>query len=451
MPPFWLLGAHEQIYVADFYRGKQVTMVIGYGPGGGYDIYGRIMAKYIGRHIPGNPTVIVQNMPGAGSMRATNYLYEVAPKDGTVIGTFARNMPLIGLLKTNSNIRFDPLKFTWLGSPSSYEDNSYLLWVRKDTRFKTIEDVLKDEEPKVVLGGTAEGATGNDIALLLQDVLGLKVKLIPGYADSGAINLAIERKELDGRFVGLSSLSSTKPDWLTPNGSVRPLLQFARRTRHPDYPNVPTARELRGKGSAGARDYRDCGDALHPVEAVRRAARRSGRPREGAAGGFQCRQCRSGIYRGSKEARHRHQPDRRAGRDGNPRPPVESPAGSPGVHPQAREAAGRWRRLANPSKARRTLSPFPLEPRADGFRNYVNSKKLQFMAPTEALVDRAALLRLTAPETTVLIGGLRVLGADFGDSKHGVLTKQLGKLTNDFFVNLPRHEHAVAPGRRQCV
>ena len=230
--------------VADFYRGKQVTIVIGYGPGGGYDIYGRMMAKYIGRHIPGNPTVIVQNMPGAGSMRATNYLYEIAPKDGTVIGTFARNMPLIGLLKTNSNIRFDPRRFTWLGSPSSYEDDSYLLWVRKDTRFRTVADVLKDEEPKVILGGTAEGATGNDIALLLQDVLGLKIKLIPGYADSGAINLAIERKELDGRFVGLSSLSSTKPDWLTPNGSVRPLLQFARRTRHPDYPDVPTAREL---------------------------------------------------------------------------------------------------------------------------------------------------------------------------------------------------------------
>ena len=230
--------------VADFYRGKQLTMVIGYGPGGGYDIYGRIMAKYIGRHIPGNPTVIVQNMPGAGSMRATNYIYEVAPKDGTHIATFARNMPLIGLLKTNPNIRFDPRKFTWLGSPSSYGDDAYLLWVRKDSRFKSIKDVMKPGEPKLVLGGTAEGATGNDISLLLRDVLGLNIQLIPGYADSGALNLAIDRKELDGRFVGISSVTSTKAEWLTPEANVKPLMQFARRTRHPDYPDIPTAREL---------------------------------------------------------------------------------------------------------------------------------------------------------------------------------------------------------------
>jgi tripartite-type tricarboxylate transporter receptor subunit TctC len=230
--------------VADFYRGKQLTMVIGYGPGGGYDIYGRVVAKYLGKHLPGSPTVVVQNMPGAGSMRATNYLYEVAPKDGTVIGTFARNMPLIGLLKSNPNIRFDPRKFTWLGSPSTYGDDAYILWARKDTRFKNVADVVRDEEPRIVLGATGEGGTGNDISLLLKDVLGLKIKLIPGYADSGAINIAIERKELDGRFVGISSLSSTKPDWLAPDSIVRPLLQFARRTRHPDYKNIPTAREL---------------------------------------------------------------------------------------------------------------------------------------------------------------------------------------------------------------
>ena len=246
----FLVGEARADAVADFYRGKQLTMVIGYGPGGGYDIYGRIMAKYIGRHLPGNPTVVVQNMPGAGSLRATNYLYEVAPKDGTYIGTFARNMPLIGLLKTNPNIRFDPLKFTWLGSPSTYEDDSYILWARKDTRFQTIDDVLKDEEPRIVLGATGEGGTGNDISILLKDILGLKIKLIPGYSDSGTINLAIERKELDGRFVGISSLSSTKPDWLKPDGPVRPLLQFARRTRHPDYPNIPTARELAKDGRA---------------------------------------------------------------------------------------------------------------------------------------------------------------------------------------------------------
>ncbi len=238
--------------VADFYKGKQLTMVIGYSPGGGYDIYGRIMAKYIGRHLPGNPTVVVQNMPGAGSLRAANYLYEVAPKDGTQIGTFGRDVPLVGILEHNSNVRFDPRKFTWLGSPSSYGNDAYFLWIRKDSRFKTMEDILKPGENKVVIGGTAEGGTSNDVALLLRDTLGLNLKLINGYADSAGLNLAVERGEVDGRFVGLSSLSSTKADWLTPNAIVKPLLQFARTTRHPDYPDIPTARELAPNDKARA-------------------------------------------------------------------------------------------------------------------------------------------------------------------------------------------------------
>src|SRR5262245_13028641 len=94
--------------VADFYRGKQVNLIVGYGPGGGYDTYARLLARHFGRFIPGNPNVIVQNMPGAGSLRAVNYLYNIAPRDGTTIGTFARNMPLIGLLGGNSNVQFNP-------------------------------------------------------------------------------------------------------------------------------------------------------------------------------------------------------------------------------------------------------------------------------------------------------------------------------------------------------
>src|SRR5262245_31038741 len=108
------LPAHAD-EVADFYKGKQVSIVVGYGPGGGYDIYARVLARHLGRFIPGNPSVIVQNMPGAGSLRAVNYLYRVAPKDGTVIAMFSRNMPLIGLLGGNANAKFDPRLFTWLG------------------------------------------------------------------------------------------------------------------------------------------------------------------------------------------------------------------------------------------------------------------------------------------------------------------------------------------------
>jgi tripartite-type tricarboxylate transporter receptor subunit TctC len=230
--------------VADFYKSKSVQLVVGYGPGGGYDVYARIVARYIGKYIPGNPTLVVVNMPGAGSLRATNFLYTTAPKDGLTIGAFARDMPLMGILGGNSNVQFDPRKFTWLGSASSSANDSYLLFARTDAEVKSIADALRPGGPALVLAGTAEGATGNDVAVLLRDTIGLNVKIITGYPDSGAIFLAVDRKEVDGRFVGLSAVSSSKADWLKPDASVRVLLQFGRAERHKLFPDAPTAREL---------------------------------------------------------------------------------------------------------------------------------------------------------------------------------------------------------------
>jgi tripartite-type tricarboxylate transporter receptor subunit TctC len=230
--------------VADFYKGKAVQLVVGYGPGGGYDVYARVVARYLGKFIPGTPTVVVVNMPGAGSLRAANYLYNTAPKDGTVIGAFARDMPLMGVLGDNSNVQFDARKFNWLGSVSSAQNDAYLLLVRKDAPVHAIEDARRPGGPQLILGGTAEGATGNDVSILLRDTLGLNLKLITGYPDSGALFLAVDRKEAEGRFVGLSAVQSTKSDWLKPDGPVHALLQFARVTRHPLFPDVPTAREL---------------------------------------------------------------------------------------------------------------------------------------------------------------------------------------------------------------
>jgi tripartite-type tricarboxylate transporter receptor subunit TctC len=230
--------------VADFYKGKSMQLVVGYGPGGGYDVYARIVARYIGKYIPGNPSVVVVNMPGAGSLRATNFLYTTAPKDGLTIGAFARDMPLMGILGGNSNVQFDPRKFTWLGSASSSANDSYLLFARNDAEVKSIADALRPGGPALVLAGTAEGATGNDVAVLLRDTIGLNVKIITGYPDSGAIFLAVDRKEVDGRFVGLSAVSSSKGDWLKPGGPVRVLLQFGRAERHKLFPDAPTAREL---------------------------------------------------------------------------------------------------------------------------------------------------------------------------------------------------------------
>jgi tripartite-type tricarboxylate transporter receptor subunit TctC len=238
--------------VADFYRGKQVNLVVGYGPGGGYDIYARLLARHLGRFIPGAPNVIVQNMPGAGSLRAVNYLYKVAPKDGTVIALFSRNMPLIGLLGGNANAKFDPRRFTWLGSTSSFVNDAYILIVRKDAPVKSIDEARRHDLPPLVLGGTAEGATGNDVPIILRDTIGLHVKQVVGYPDSTAIFLAIERGEVHGRTVDLSSVKSVKPEWLKPDSGYRVLVQFARMTRHQDFPDVPTARELAKNDAARA-------------------------------------------------------------------------------------------------------------------------------------------------------------------------------------------------------
>src|SRR5262245_35574356 len=238
--------------VADFYKGKQINLIVGYGPGGGYDIYARLLARHFGRFVPGAPNIIVQNMPGAGSLRAVNYLYNVAPKDGSAIAMFSRNMPLIGLLGGNSNVQFNPRKLTWLGSPSSFVNDAYILIVRKDAPVKTIDEARRQDMPALVLGGSAEGSTGNDVPVLLRDTIGLHIKQVVGYPDSNAIFLAIERGEVHGRTVDLSSVKSVKPEWLKPDSGYRVLVQFARITRHPDFPDVPTARELAKNEAARA-------------------------------------------------------------------------------------------------------------------------------------------------------------------------------------------------------
>ena len=237
-------GAARADGPADFYKGKQLTLIVGYGPGGGYDIYARTVAQFLGKYIPGNPTVVVQNMPGAGSLRAANYIYASAPKDGTVIGTFGRDIPLMGVMGGNSAVQFEAAKFTWLGSPSSYANDAYLLWSRDDAADKTIADVQRPGGPPLVVGGTGEGSTGDDITVLLRDALGLNIKLVAGYPDSTSESLAMDRKELDAHFLGLSATYTERPNWLKPNSGVHALLQFARRTRHPLFPDVPTAEEL---------------------------------------------------------------------------------------------------------------------------------------------------------------------------------------------------------------
>jgi tripartite-type tricarboxylate transporter receptor subunit TctC len=227
-----------------FFRGKQINLIVGYGPGGGYDSYARLIARHIGRFIPGRPTVVIQNMPGAGSLVATNYLYRLAPRDGTTFGTFARNMPLVGLLGTKQNVQFDPRKFGWLGSSSSFEHDAYVLLVSKAAKAKSIDDLKHQGGVPLVIGSTAEGSSSDAIPAMLRDLAGLNVRAIAGYTDSSQLFLAMERGEIEGRTVGLSAVRANKPGWLAANGPMRVLLVIGRATRHPDYPDVPTAREL---------------------------------------------------------------------------------------------------------------------------------------------------------------------------------------------------------------
>jgi len=131
-----------------------------------------------------------------------------------------------------------------LGSPSSEQDDAYILWTRIDAQAKSLAVARARDGPALLLGGTADGSTDTDIALLMQRTAGLNVKIISGYPDSNAINIALDRGELEGRFIGLSSVTATRPGWLAPNSMMQPLLQFARVTRHPRFPDTPTAREI---------------------------------------------------------------------------------------------------------------------------------------------------------------------------------------------------------------
>ena len=236
--------ALAQNSVEDFYRGRQVNLIVGYGPGGGYDTVARLLARHLGRYVAGNPNIVVQNMPGAGSLRAANYLYSVAPKDGTAIGLFGSDMPLIGLIANNPNVQFDPRKFIWLGSSSSFAGDAYILMVRPDAAVKSIAEARASAGPPLVLAGTGEGARDGDVPKILRDALGFNIKQVLGYPDTPSIFLAVERREVDGRMFDFSSVKSNRPQWLKPDSGFHILLQFARLARHPELPEVPTAREL---------------------------------------------------------------------------------------------------------------------------------------------------------------------------------------------------------------
>src|SRR5262245_61668778 len=216
--------------VEDFYRNRTISILVGFSAGGGYDLYARLLGRHLGKHIPGNPSVSVQNMPGAGSLKATQYVYSVAAKDGLTLATISRGMLTEPLL---SNASFDPLKLSWLGSITS-ETSVCATW--KSSQVKTWDDMFKRE---FSLGSNALGDDTASFALIIRNVFGARVKLVTGYPGGNDVNLAMERGEVDGRCGwSWSSLKSLK-HWL-PN--VNLLVQF-NLEKNPDLPDVPRALE----------------------------------------------------------------------------------------------------------------------------------------------------------------------------------------------------------------
>lgn len=227
--------------VEQFYKGRNVTLVVGFAPGGINDISGRIVGRHLGRFIPGNPAIVVQNMPGAGGLGAANRMYNVAEKDGSVIAGLGRSAPQLAI-QGAPNVSFEPHKFTWLGSLSSYANDAYLLTVIARHPAKTIADVNKPGMA-VNLGTDRAGATNVVFSLIAKEVLGLQVNLVRGYQGAAPIFLAMQRGEVDGQVIGLSSIKAGQRA-LWDGKELRPLLQFGRLTRLPELSEVPTGREL---------------------------------------------------------------------------------------------------------------------------------------------------------------------------------------------------------------
>jgi tripartite-type tricarboxylate transporter receptor subunit TctC len=217
------------------YAGKTVNMIIGFGPGGGYDMWGRVMARHIGRHLPGHPSVVPQNMPGAGSYVAASYLYNVAPKDGTVMGIIARDAAL-GPLSGAPGARFDATKLSWIGSPTR-ETNVCIAY--HTSPVKTAQDL---REKQLIVGDTGPGTGTRSYPKVLSEILGMKFKLVGGFRSSADVFLAMERGEVEGICESFDSIRNRRPNWI-PDKQISLLFQ-AGAEPNPELKGVPFVLDL---------------------------------------------------------------------------------------------------------------------------------------------------------------------------------------------------------------
>ena len=222
--------------VADFYKGKTVELQIGYSVGGGYDTYARLVARHIGKHIPGNPTIVPQNMPGAGSLKLANWLYKAAPQDGTVFATIARAAPFDPLFG-NEKAKFKADKFNYIGSANNEVS---ICAAMSGADIKTFDDL---KSKKLIVGGTGDTADTVQFPKIMNAVLGTKMQIINGYPGGKDVVLAMERGEVQGRCGwSWSSVKSKNMDWVD-GGKMNVIIQLST-DKHPELPNVPLIMDL---------------------------------------------------------------------------------------------------------------------------------------------------------------------------------------------------------------
>jgi tripartite-type tricarboxylate transporter receptor subunit TctC len=228
-------AAPAQQSVADFYKGKNVSLLLGTGPGGSYDLYARIFAEHLSKHIPGNPNNIVENMPGAGGVTAGTHLFGPGPQDGTKI-LLSHAIIMSEVLDPKAGVRFQSAKFNWIGT---YDAIAHTLALWGESKAKTIADLKK---PGAVVGSFAKAHFTYQWPAMMRDVLGLDFKLITGYPTGNHNNLAMERGEIDGWAASWENLIGTRPHWIKEK-KVNLLVQFLLERKH-QIPDVPTLLEL---------------------------------------------------------------------------------------------------------------------------------------------------------------------------------------------------------------
>lgn len=222
--------------VADFYRGKRINLVIGYGTGGGYDLYARMLGRFLGDHIPGKPTIVPQNMPGASSRGAANWLYRVAPHDGTVLATISQGSATDQALG-QPGVQFDVRKLNWIGNMVVVNN---LLFVSAKSGVATLEQA---KMKPLAIGASGAASPSVLYPQVSNNLLGTKFRIVSGYPSGSDINIAVERGEVDGRGSdSWASMKSTHPDWLRDH-TVNILFQAGTK-REPDLPDVPLWSEL---------------------------------------------------------------------------------------------------------------------------------------------------------------------------------------------------------------